>query len=71
MRRLIIDEIVKQAEIMKQEGDLKGYQRNIELLRNIACSITSTIQPSQPQNPNKLEEIKLIVESIKRLQALK
>ncbi len=70
MRRLVIDEIVKQTIVLKKAGDLVGYKRNIELLRNIVCSIAATIQPSQPSNPNKLDEIKFIVDEIKRLQAL-
>lgn len=70
MRRMIIDLIVKQAIVMKDQGDLKGFHRNIELLRDIACSTAATIQPGQPSNLNKYDEIKLIIDEIKRLQSL-
>lgn len=70
MRRLVIDEILKQAIKCREDKNDSGYSSNVELLRNIACSIMSTVNPSLPANPQKLEEVKFIVDCIKQLQQL-
>lgn len=70
MRRLVIDEIVKQAKSFNGLGNKFEVKSRIELLQNIVLSITATIRPSEPENKHKLMELHFIKECIIELKGL-